>query len=104
MNIELYKRLKKNIDEAMTTYQEQTNKLPNSMEYDPLVIKNLLDDLFKLYNQQTQKAIECLKEVKEYLKLHCEYTVKDKIGWYLPENKIDVLIDTKIKELEGEKE
>lgn len=63
---------------------------------------NKQDILDALHINQTQKAIECLKEVKEYIKLHCEYTVKDKIGWYLPENKIDILIDNKIKELEGE--
>ena len=51
---------------------------------------------------QNQKAIECLKEVKEKLKAHCEYTQKENIGWYLPQKKIEVIIDNKIKELEGE--
>lgn len=52
-----------------------------------------------------QKAIECLKELKEKLKMHCDYyyTVDDADGWYLPETKIDLLIDNKIKELEKEK-
>lgn len=32
-------------------------------------------------------------EIKELLKMHCEYTEEEYIGWYLPENKIDLLIN-----------
>lgn len=56
-----------------------------------------------LESNQNQKAIGCLKELKEKLKMYCDYyfTVDDADGWYLPETNIDLLIDNKIKELEG---
>ena len=59
-------------------------------------------ELCLLENLQNQKAIECLKELKEKLKTHCGYyfSIDDADGWYLSEAKIDLLIDNKIKELE----
>ena len=55
-------------------------------------------------NDSHQKAIECLKELKEKLKTHCDYyfTVDDADGWYLSEVKLEKLIENKIEELEKE--
>ena len=51
----------------------------------------------KLVNVTKEKMQEIRKQVydkiKELLKMHCEYTDEDHIGWYLPEDKIDLLIN-----------
>lgn len=60
------------------------------------IVENAIDKYSQ--NRQTQKAIECLKE--------CEYYIIDLLaGNY--DNTLGIIcayIDTKIKELEGEKE
>lgn len=73
----------------------------NNKEFDNKDCK-IVEITIEETNTQNQKAIECLKELKEKLKRHCDYcfTVDDTKGWYLSETKIDLLIDNKIKELE----
>lgn len=56
-----------------------------------------------LHQQDREHRIECLIKLKEKMKLHCEYCNSQMLGWVLPESKIDLFINEKIAEIEGEK-
>ena len=97
--VKLYISEKEDFSEDLL-YADDT-KLVSWFEESECEVETENCELCLLEDLQNQKAIECLKEIKEKLKAHCEWSNSGSyIGRYLSEVKLEKLIENKIKELE----
>lgn len=58
----------------------------------------MTEDAFEKAQSLTNYTKQVCEKIREKLSLHCDY--KENIGWYMPENKFNLILD----QIENEKE
>lgn len=96
-SLEGFEKLRQENEELKKKVEQLENKLEhcsNDKWYIDLEKLNIPEEI----ENQIRKQV--CDEIRDKLKAHCDYTDEENIGWYLPEHKIDMLLDQTKKKKE----